>query len=213
MAWFIPIIIAAAQAAQAAQKSMADRSASERDIAATTDIAKLNNAADLQQALAQIASNESMANPFRGQNAQAQSLANLDELERGVYTPARLDVSGSPYASYVPQMSGGYSYTKSPELMASAGALKTNVMAGNTAPTMTNAANYGQTGVMDLLAVLAGRQPATTGTSGVTSQLRRRAPGAAGTAVGRREGLGPNDDYWRARQLPYYEDELAGRRF
>jgi hypothetical protein len=74
---------------------------------------------------------ESKANPFRGQMNQAASLASLDELERGSYTPVQLSTEGNPYASYIPKVSGGYSYSKSPELTAAAGALKNDVLAGH----------------------------------------------------------------------------------
>lgn len=96
-----------------------------------------------------VASAESMANPFRQQASQAATIGALDRQERGTYTPAKL-ASSNKYAGYVPQMSGGYSYEKSPELRASAGALKTDVMAGHTAPTMTNPANYGKTAALSL---------------------------------------------------------------
>jgi hypothetical protein len=78
---------------------------------------------------------ESTLNPFRQQMAQAGSLSTLDRLERGSYSPVRLAPSG-PYASSVPSMTGGYSYEKSPELTASAGALKRDVMSGHTAPSV-----------------------------------------------------------------------------
>jgi hypothetical protein len=74
---------------------------------------------------------ESNMNPFRGQMNQAASLASLDELERGTYTPVQLSTEGNPYASYIPKVSGGYSYTKSPELTSAAGALKHDVLAGH----------------------------------------------------------------------------------
>ena len=76
-----------------------------------------------------------MADPFRQQMSQAHAIGKLDRMERGRYTPVKLGAAPG-YASYVPDMSGGYSYEKSPEFVSSAAALKRNVMGGNTAPTM-----------------------------------------------------------------------------
>lgn len=78
---------------------------------------------------------ESMANPFRHQAAQAATLAALDHLERSRYSPVRLSAPAR-YAGYVPELSGGFSYERSPEVTASAGALKRDVMAGHRAPSV-----------------------------------------------------------------------------
>lgn len=96
-----------------------------------------------------IAAAESMADPFRHQLSQGRAINSLDRMERASYTPVRATPTG-PYAKYVPQVSGGFSYEKSPELMASAGALKRDVMSGRTAPTMTNPMNYGRTATLSL---------------------------------------------------------------
>ena len=116
------------------------------------DIATQNTAAD-----------EAALDPFRQQMAQAGDLSKLDQLERASYSPVTMDFSGAgKYAKYVPQMSGGFSYTKSPELIDSAAALKRNVMGGNAAPTMTNPANYGRTSALNLLGIkAAGVDPGT----------------------------------------------------
>jgi hypothetical protein len=83
---------------------------------------------------------ESKLNPFRGQMFQASDLASLDELERGSYSPVRLDVgANNPYAKYVPKINGGYSYSKSPELIAAAAALKKDVLSGHAAPSALGA--------------------------------------------------------------------------
>jgi hypothetical protein len=84
-----------------------------------------------------VASRETALDPFRHQNAQASSLASLDRLERASYTPVQMSAAPG-YEQYVPHIMGGASYTKSPELIQSAGALKRNVMGGNVAPTMTD---------------------------------------------------------------------------
>lgn len=93
---------------------------------------------------------ESGMNPFRQQLHQARSVADLDVLERASYNPVKL-TPAAPYAGMAPQMSGGLNYTKSPELVRSAAALKANVMGGNTAPTMTDPKNFGKTATLDLV--------------------------------------------------------------
>lgn len=115
-----------------------------------------------QKALAEqnTALDESQLDPWRHSMFQAGDLAKLDKLERGTYTPANVSMPAR-YAAYKPTLSGGYQYQKSPELVQSAAALKKGVMSGQGAPTMTNKANYGQTGAMDILSVLAGADPLT----------------------------------------------------
>lgn len=93
---------------------------------------------------------ESLANPFRHQAAQASTASALDRLERGTYSRPSVSLPNNPYAKYVPQVSGGFSYEKSPELINSARNLKTDVMAGRTAPTMTDPLNYGRTATLSL---------------------------------------------------------------
>jgi hypothetical protein len=107
-----------------------------------------------------IALKESTQNPFRGQMSQAQAIALLDLLERGSYTPMKMQPAGR-YAQYVPQTSGGYSYTKSPELIAGAGQLKRSVLQGQGMPTMTDSANWGKTGAQDLTQGQPGSQLST----------------------------------------------------
>ncbi len=96
-----------------------------------------------------VAVQESLANPFRHQAAQAATAAALDRMERGTYKPVQVQPAG-PYASYMPRTSGGFSYEKSPELVNASAALKRNVLAGKTAPTMTDPLNYGRTGALSL---------------------------------------------------------------
>jgi hypothetical protein len=88
-----------------------------------------------------LALQESQLNPFRQQAFQASTAAGLDELERGAYTPVQLARPGGAaarYASAIPEMSGGYSYQKSPELTQAAGLLKRDVLAGHAAPSALN---------------------------------------------------------------------------
>jgi hypothetical protein len=192
-AWLLPAILAAGQALAAAAESRGRTASAEEDRAAAKEVAALNNAADWERALLDTATTESALDPFRHQTSQARTLAALDQLERGQYTPAQLDVRGSPYAGYVPTLRGGYSYEPSPVLRQAAGALMTNVLAGQTAPTMTDAANYGRTGAVDLLAVLAGQTPAWQATA-----PSRPVRGARGVAVG--GGRARADEDWRRRR-------------
>jgi hypothetical protein len=107
-------------------------------------------AADRERSAQSTALQESLANPFRHQAAQASTAGALDRMERASYTPARLSLPSNPYAKYMPQVSGGFSYEKSPELIAAAHNLKGDVLAGHTAPTMTNPMNYGRTAALRL---------------------------------------------------------------
>jgi len=141
-----------------------------------------------------LAADESMADPFRQQLNQASAIKKLDQLERASYMPVGMTPAG-PYAGSVPTMTGGYSYEKSPELIGSAGAIKRNVMAGHTAPTMTNPANHGRTAALDLLRILAGdvdaadptafkSGPHAGGVSGTRAVPRGARRGAASVNVG-----------------------------
>jgi hypothetical protein len=69
----------------------------------------------------------------------------------------------------VPSIAGGTTYTKSPEAIAGYEALERDVMAGHTAPTMTDSSNYGKSAVLNLLSAAAG---------GGSGTARRRATGS-----------------------------------
>lgn len=131
-AWVIPLIMAASAGASATGSAISARNQNRTQQQMTKEQLDAERA---MHAL-ELAYKESTANPFRHQMMQGASLSALDELERGQYTPAKLDVSGSPYASYVPKQTGGYSYQKSPELVNAAAALKKDVLAGNRAPSV-----------------------------------------------------------------------------
>jgi hypothetical protein len=92
---------------------------------------------------------ESLANPFRHQAAQISTASALDETANGRYTPVHL-AAPSGMEKYMPQMSGGYSYEKSPAIINAATAAERDVLAGHTAPTMTDPMNYGRTAVLSL---------------------------------------------------------------
>jgi hypothetical protein len=151
---------AANRATQAQQDTTAAGIASNEQLAAERNaleerLARLNIDAETKNAIMALAFGESEQNPFRQQNAQAQSLAMLDRLANEQMTPTRI-TPDPHYAGSVPQISGGYSYERSPALRQSAAALQRSVMAGNTAPTQTNPANYGRTSALDLISVLEG---------------------------------------------------------
>lgn len=96
------------------------------------------------------ASEESMANPFRHQVSQGRSALSLDAMERANFSPAQVTGGSSRYAGNKPTISGGFNYEISPELRAAAASLKASVLRGETAPTMTNPANYGRTAALQL---------------------------------------------------------------
>lgn len=109
--------------------------------------------AEKELANQRVALEESGRDPFRQQVQQGKAIAGLDMLERASYAPTQVNLpAGNRYAGNVPQFSGGFNYTKSPELTSGAGRLKQDVMAGHTAPSMTNPANYGRTAALDLTA-------------------------------------------------------------
>lgn len=158
LSW-LPWILAGASAASGIAGSIS----SNKQAKTAEQLAREKMAQDAAMQTQDIASKENTLDPFRQQLAQAKDIGQLDLMERASYSPTKLTPSG-PYASYVPQMSGGFSYTKSPELTASAAALKRNVMAGRTAPTMTDPNNYGRTAALDLVSLASsGADPATVG--------------------------------------------------
>lgn len=148
----------------------------QRQQQATQNLQTNQLASSNAQSTQDLASRESTLDPFRQQMAQGGDIEKLDRLERGTYTKPMLSFGnggapssgGNPYAGYVPQVSGGYSYAKSPELVQSANALKTSIMAGNQAPSMTNPANYGKSSALDLLGVLGGSKNAASPNSFAT---------------------------------------------
>jgi len=149
----IPLLMAIAGGAGATSSAISSSKANKSQ----QQMSREQIAAEKEMQAREIALKESELNPFRQQLAQAGSIQSLDRLERGAYKPVTLQ-GGGPYAQYKPQMSGGYSYEKSPELIASAGALKKDVMSGNRAPSAIQAPGSNQsadvTALLDLLAML-----------------------------------------------------------
>jgi hypothetical protein len=127
------------------------------------------NAAQDTQALA---SKESTLDPFRSRMAQIGDVAKLDRVANATTAPRRLNIGG-PFARFVPQSTGGYSYQESPELTGAARAAQTSVLSGQADPSMTNPANYGKTGALDLLSIAQGTKDprlASSMTSGAPAQ-------------------------------------------
>lgn len=181
------LIMAAAGAAEGAGGSIAAAGKSKRD----HQLAREQMAAQREAQLRNTALAETGLNPFRHQLQQGNAISGLDQLERGSYKPVQLALPANRYAKHIPSLGGGYSYEKSPELIQSAGALKRNVMAGHTAPSMTDPANYGRTGAIDLVRMAAhGTDPSTmagssgrsTSTAGYFDGIDRRMAGKIGAA-------------------------------
>lgn len=137
-----------------------------------------------------VAKSEETLDPFRQQMDQAGDLAKLDQLQHASFH--RVNVAPDPmYASSVPQVSGGFSYEKSPQLLSDAAALQKNIEGGNVAPTMTDPTNYGKTGTLNLLQIAAdGKDPGTvSGAAGAPldpasylTGVPQRTAGGIGTA-------------------------------
>jgi hypothetical protein len=145
------------------------------------EIAKMTDKRERELARADMAAREAQLNPFRNTNAQLGSAVALDRVARGSYTQPKVTIPGLR-PEFMPQWSGGYSYEKSDELKGAATAARDAVLGGQgQAPTMTNPANYGQTGVMDLLAMLrrAGILPPQEGTGegSIRPAVMPRTPG------------------------------------
>jgi hypothetical protein len=186
IAW-IPLLTALGLGASATSNAVSSSKQNESQ----RQMSREEIAAQKEMQAREIALKESELNPFRQQLAQAGSIASLDRLERGAYKPVTLQ-GAAPYAQYKPQMSGGYSYEKSPELVASAGALKKDVMSGNRAPSAIQPPGSSQpadlTALLDLLAMLYpdDAYPATRRPAGVT---RPPADTAGRTLPGRVGGM------------------------
>lgn len=150
-AWLIPLILGSAAAASTAG-SMIDNSKNRRLTEA--ERAK-DREADLAARTQTTAANESLADPFRHQADQINAIKSLDRTQFGTYNPVQPGGFSLMGKYPVPTYQGGYSYQPSQDVRDAAGALKTSVMAGQGAPTMTTPANYGKTGALDLISLLA----------------------------------------------------------
>jgi hypothetical protein len=155
--FIIPLLMALGSGAQTAAGAASARGARKSQEQLTREQIEQQE----RESLRGTALTESGMDPFRQQQQQAKAMAMLDRLARSSYTPRKVTPSG-PYAQYVPEVTGGFSYEMDPQLRTDAEALKTSVRAGRTAPTQTNAANYGKTATLDLGRVASGELDART---------------------------------------------------
>lgn len=95
----------------------------------------------------QTAVDESKLDPWRNTMSQVGNASKLDRLSGSTYTPVQVSRGQGGKI----QTSGGTTYNKSPELIAAARAAAALILSGGgQAPSMTDPANYGKTGVTDL---------------------------------------------------------------
>lgn len=141
-----PILAGAGTTAVGAYMSQRNRNQDRED----AEEARAEDRADRRETnILDVASRESLADPFRHQNAQVSSLAMLDRIANAQRGKTQISVP-SEMQRFMPQISGGYSYEQSPDLRAAAKLLQRSVASGETAPTQTNPANYGLTGAKNL---------------------------------------------------------------
>jgi hypothetical protein len=141
-----PVIAGAGATGVSAYMSQRNRNRDRED----AEAAREEDRADRRETnILDIAQGESMADPFRHQNNQASSLAMLDRIANAQRGRTQISVP-SEMQRFVPQISGGYSYEASPDLRTSAKLLQRTVASGQGAPTMTDPANYGRTGALNL---------------------------------------------------------------
>lgn len=122
---------------------------------------------------------ESTYDPFRQPMMQMGDVAKLDWLQNANYSPTKI-AAPAQYAKYVPQISGGVSYTKSPEMSQYAAMLKALIASGRAPDSVTGVTP----GVVDLtgqVPVKAGSSPynpwaaqVPVGTAVARSRVNRR---------------------------------------
>lgn len=127
-----------------------------------SDAAKQMSEEEIKLKQQELALQQSQLNPFRTQAAQAATAGVLDRMQNGAYTPVSVQAPAR-YAASVPQISGGYSYQKSPELVHGAQVLKNSVLSGQGAPNMLDPNNAGITNTINTM------DPNVTGTGGSSS--------------------------------------------
>lgn len=162
--WLVPAATAATGAYGAYSQSKSSRE--------DRELRREESEADRLLRERQVALEESGMDPFRHQRDQAGALAYLDMLARAQFDPVQISVPGVQ----APQISGGMSYTPNPDLRESARMLQRDVATGRGAPTMTDPANYGRTGAMNLL------QPGGTAGGGAAMPRGDIMPGISRTA-------------------------------
>jgi hypothetical protein len=129
--------------------------------------------AELLRAQMGVAADENARDPFRQQMAQIRNLGQMDMMQ-SMKAPAPAGPSG-PYARPAGEGVQPGSYAPSAEMLQWIAQMKRNVAGGqNTAPTMTNPANYGKTSVMNLSSpqppapTMPGAPPTTAQSGGMT---------------------------------------------
>lgn len=147
-------------AASGVASSIGNRKNAELSAKTQKEIAEMEIADAEAARLLNTAMQESLLDPFRHQMNQAGDLARLDLMERASFRPTRF--AADPRYGQPLTASGGFAYEMSPEIRRAARDLKTSVLAGRGAPTMTDPSNYGRTSVLDLLRVASGGTRADT---------------------------------------------------
>lgn len=103
---------------------------------------------------ASMAGEESMADPFRHTLSQLQAAQLADQIANT--TQRTVNIPGLR-PEFRPQLGGGYQ--PSQEMRGAGNAARSAILSGQgTAPSMTNPNNYGQTGLLDLIAAMLGQQ-------------------------------------------------------
>jgi hypothetical protein len=120
-------------------------------------------------ALRNTAVTEGSEDPFRQQLDQAQALQRLDLLGHSAYTPVQY--GGSSVFGGTGQTTGGFSYDRDPAMSGYLDALKASVARGETAPSMTDASNYGKTATLDLTQPSTGLVPSYAQTTSSLNDL------------------------------------------
>lgn len=148
----LPMLALALLAAGGAGASAVGSSISARKNRKT---AEQQTALDREQKERELGFQESMADPFRQQMAQATDLRRLDQGERSSFTPVGIGAGDG----YMPTFTGGTDYTKSPELIDAFRTLKQSVLSGQTAPAFSTAPGARRPSVLDLVAMANQGQP------------------------------------------------------
>lgn len=116
---------------------------------------------------------ESLANPFRHQRDQLAGLYTIDRLRQFGSGGARVTPPAN-VAPYTGRMAPGY--RPSPSMTSTLDALEASLRRGQGAPTMTDPANYGRTGAVNIDAYAQNGQPSLAGLPGAPASATPRDP-------------------------------------
>lgn len=142
---------------------------------------------------------ESTLDPYRFQRAQASAASDLDRLAETEYSPVHYEAPAR-YAGYVPQRTGGTTYNRSDSVRSGARQLRDDVLAGHTAPSVTNPANVGRTPSLDLRDQATQQSPLSTAPAAPT--LSQAVPGNG--------FLARSSDRRRQREIAQFEAANPG---